>query len=940
MDIDVDRLRHAVREWVNTKPPPRILSIIKAGEEGGGSGGLEEVDDGLHYSTRVQGKAVSVVKRLRDSELKDYHARRREYTLNRHPTPPPPEIANFTPRRPPPQLVGVHHAGDAEADAAAAAAAGGGVAGEKGRGGHPSTAPQGRGGGGGRAGAQRRQSTANRPWRSDMHLPFQKRHYVERHTAVVPKLMLRKEIFNTEAKIVFYRCGGHTNRSAASAKPEEEAPAAARARGPKAPAASAAASAIAAAATAAAAAVQPPPAQVVLTCGDLPSYNGTYTLAPAVAGVAAQTGAGSAPTTGEASAAAAGGPSLSWRCGTRRIRKVAGRWRVEDAAYRWVEAAHPHGGRQPTECAKWDCWDPDASRWTYDAACSVSALGAAGRREAAPATAVSVAAPAAAPEYGGVYTLLEQPVDGQPAWGRGTRVLSSHEGYWCLQDAAYAYAEAAAPTTAPHPLSTSDPPWDRWDGHKRAWVATAVTLRCAATAPPAAAAAAAATRRRTVPSLLPTPPPPQQPPPPATPLMASAPRPPQLSLSLSLQAKAAETGVSVGGAPAFLTQPKAAESNAEDAAAAAAAAAAADSAAAEAAAAAAEPAAATMQSSSEELLADFLPPVDVPSYTLRDILTGRVLKRGRRGRGAGAADGAAAAAGSGGEGGQEGGGGGTAAAAVTAAEAKPQDETNEAAREVEALLFGYHGGLKMHEAQRVLGLTYRFIEDGGAGALAPMPDDFARFERAYADEKALFHQRCIKELKRISTQRRAHYGKKRRILNDILKKVEKGKTSNARWRNASTNLQRQMFNDVEREFRAKRRSLLRLWMAGFRAALPQPQPPCCKAVLSFLDGLFSAHDLRLTKDTFYQMCNDVLSSHHVLLNDTVRLLWCAKRIFQVSDEQFCDLVRAKTRMLCDYNLAHHLPPLAQDGSSGGAGGQGGAAATASAPALPSIDADL
>ena len=204
--------------------------------------------------------------------------------------------------------------------------------------------------------------------------------------------------------------------------------------------------------------------------------------------------------------------------------------------------------------------------------------------------------------------------------------------------------------------------------------------------------------------------------------------------------------------------------------------------------------------------------------------------------------------------------------------------------------------MKLNDAQRVLGLTYRF--SANESKLAPVPNDHASFAHAYGREKSTFNKRCMREIKRMAAQRKTLYPKKRRILNDILRV----QTQNSRWRNASYTLQKRMFADVEREFKATRQSLLQTWMSKLKSALPPVQAPGCAAVLNYLDELFNAPDLVLNKAAFVHLCNVVLSARHFLLDDVIRLLWPVKRVFQVTDEQFCELVRVRTKLLFDSQL--------------------------------------
>ena len=272
-------------------------------------------------------------------------------------------------------------------------------------------------------------------------------------------------------------------------------------------------------------------------------------------------------------------------------------------------------------------------------------------------------------------------------------------------------------------------------------------------------------------------------------------------------------------------------------------------------------------------LSAHVPTVQLPNFTINDILSGR------------------------------------ATAKEDAVETDLDDEKRELTRIVEGLLFGFTNHMKLQDAQRALGITYRFTDQ--ESSLTPIPYDFGKFASLYGKEKAQFHHRCIKEIRRMANQREALFRKKRRILSDILKNDSETKSVNPRWRHANENMQRRIFTDIEKEFKAKRRSLLRRWLENFRSALP-PYPvqgPGCRAILAYLEGVFEAPDLRLNRESFYSLCYDILPSHHFLLSDVIGLLWCAKRIFQVSDDQFCEMVRSRTKVLYEYNFNVVLPPV-------------------------------
>eukprot|EP01065_Artemidia_motanka_P008200 TRINITY_DN14109_c1_g1_i3.p1 TRINITY_DN14109_c1_g1~~TRINITY_DN14109_c1_g1_i3.p1 ORF type:complete len:911 (+),score=255.71 TRINITY_DN14109_c1_g1_i3:89-2821(+) len=282
-----------------------------------------------------------------------------------------------------------------------------------------------------------------------------------------------------------------------------------------------------------------------------------------------------------------------------------------------------------------------------------------------------------------------------------------------------------------------------------------------------------------------------------------------------------------------------------------------------------------------ESLIGHLPPVRLAQISVDDVRSGRLLKRNDNAYNL----------------------------ADALREHEPDEEAKEANKMVETLLFSFHANMRIADAKRVLGLTYRFDEtESRAGEATTFPT----FARAYCFERLQFHSRCTRELRRMAKERRGLFPKKREILNSLLENTPDARSRNPHWREARNILHSEVFHGVQSEFRQCRRDLLKLWFGHFKCALPRVLTEGCNRVVGYLESIFAGEiDIVLDQRSFFDMCQKVLQPSHFLCDDVLRLLWGIKRVFQVGDEEFCEYVRKRTASLWPAPLDFRLPKAPQ-----------------------------
>ena len=411
---DVERLRLAVKEWVSDRPPPHVMDILSAGkdESSDEAEGETELPD-----PRMQQKASQVLQKIRDQGLKDYDKRRQEYSLTRQPTPPPPNLKLRAPAR-------KHHLSPADPTSPASANPIQEAPFDESPVAETQVEPP-------NEVVQPVASGAKKPKVQQQPAFNLMQPSSDRHSAAVPKQMLRRELFTTEAKIVHFKCGGGVETAQRHQAPGTSTP--------------------------------PPAQELTVTAKQQPQYNGTYT-----------------PTD----------EPYVWHCGACRLYRVKSRWRIESSLYTWLEAAHKHEGRNPTQCLKWDRWCPDAQDWQYEPC--VSAVHPNNDRSV-------IVLSGTATEYDGEYTLI-QLGSGLPAvpgattlgavldgrgggggdvqncvWSDGSRIIRSVDGYWRVYDVGYSYLETSRPS-AKGVLPGRRAEWDHWDGVQIRWAKSQVTV--------------------------------------------------------------------------------------------------------------------------------------------------------------------------------------------------------------------------------------------------------------------------------------------------------------------------------------------------------------------------------------------------------------------------------------------------------------------------------
>ncbi|KAJ9449490.1 hypothetical protein DIPPA_09755 [Diplonema papillatum] len=433
---EAERLRTLLRQWVNDDEIPSFLGGDPIVAEDPTPIPRSIAEHGVR--TKMQTKSLQLLRTIRNHGLKDYTETKRAYNLSRHPTPPPPQVCKPAPR----SGVGSRlHLGKARRDEVKHTT--------------PNPAPSGmlptlpRLAASGKAGKPPEDAAGT--------LFFNQRN--ERLQNEIPKQMLRRDIFATEAKITIFRCGGHAGFKETGSVPAHEINAA---LSPGDAPASEAGDGL---------------AEIIVVSPSVPQYNGTYLRVfrpsrPPNAGNPRRSDA-LAPTP----------TSFTWvsEDGDRRIIKSEKRWRIERTSYSWLEAANPHNGAHPANCEKWDAWDGDQQKWMYDPTFVIERAG--------PAKIV-VYCPSHR-EYEGVYTKTDLDMSKLPVWERVDALgrlsprrrqlertslmrLCSHQGHWVIYDAQYTFLESA--TSARSNIPTSYISWDRWDGPTRRWESAAVSL--------------------------------------------------------------------------------------------------------------------------------------------------------------------------------------------------------------------------------------------------------------------------------------------------------------------------------------------------------------------------------------------------------------------------------------------------------------------------------
>eukprot|EP01062_Namystynia_karyoxenos_P066670 TRINITY_DN60587_c0_g1_i1.p1 TRINITY_DN60587_c0_g1~~TRINITY_DN60587_c0_g1_i1.p1 ORF type:complete len:1044 (+),score=236.26 TRINITY_DN60587_c0_g1_i1:102-3134(+) len=601
-----------------------------------------------------------------------------------------------------------------------------------------------------------------------------------------------------------------------------------------------------------------------------------------------------------------------WILGLNRVRRTRlGAWRVEQASHCYMEAAEPHERAPPWEPVQWDRWNGPTCDWIPEEGfCIVQkqldregegAQAHGRRRTSSPERRPSIPTlviTGSKVGLDGEYTPCGLTLDDCPVWRCGTLQLASGEGYWRIDDYRYTCFETqftpSMTANLKHP--PEDGPWDKWDGEKLCWQPVeGVSVRrpdAAGGAPPlplltpptnaVSSEKDIATGQRNVTwfkqgsprggGAAPTPPISSSGGGAATfltnlPIGAfdemqqeekarQAQRAAPKRLSTASARRTSRRGTRRGStSPTGRGSPRSplrasptSESAAEDGPSFASSL-------------RMPPSEVAPPTTSTELLIAHLPPVRLKHVSVHDVRSGKLMRAIER-----------------------------ADYLADALRENDEDEDIEASRMVETLLFGFHSGMKINEARRVLGLTYRFDD---SKSYAETAEDFPSFARAYCWERLQFHARCTRELHRMAKERRVLFPKKRNILDGILENSEEARRRNPRWRRAREKLHNQVFQDVKAEFRLRRRHLLKLWIEQFKRALPPVLTQGCREVMHQLDKVF-ATGVPLDQRAFWTVVQNSLTGPSYLLDDVISLLWAIKRVFQVSDEDFCEHVRKST----------------------------------------------